>query len=63
MSLVVYADEEAAVAPVDEAELLAGEADGGRVHERHHLLHILGQQPVEQALVPVLPQGGREGGP
>ena len=41
VSLVVYADEEAAVSPVDEAELLTGQADRGRVDERHHLLHVL----------------------
>ena len=54
MSLVVDGDEESARPPVDEAELLAGQADGGRVHERHHLLHVLREHAVEQALVPVL---------
>ena len=58
MPLVVYADEEAPVAAVDEAELLTGQADGGRVDERHHLLHVLRQQAVEQALVTVLRYSG-----
>ena len=36
-----------------QAELLAGEADGGGVDDGHELLHVLGEELVEEALVPL----------
>ena len=54
VALVVNADEESARTPVDGAELLARQADGRRVHDRHHLLHILRQDPIKQAFVTIL---------
>ena len=36
------------------AEPLAGEADDGRIDQRHHLLDMVQQQTVEQGLVLVL---------
>ncbi len=51
---VVVGDEETARSAVDVAELLAGQAHGGRVHDRHHLLDVLRQDSIEQSLVAVL---------
>ena len=39
---------------VDVAELLAGLADRGRVHDRRHLVEVVEQEPVEERLVSVL---------
>lgn len=54
MSFVIDGDEEAARPPVDEAKLLAREADGWRVHDWEELLYILGEQTEEETLVSVL---------
>ncbi len=47
-------DPDATGPPDDVAELLAGPADGRRVHDRQELLEVLRQQPVEQRRVAVL---------
>jgi len=39
------------------AELLACAADRRRVHDRHELLEVLRQQPVEQRFVAILERG------
>ena len=39
---------------VDVAELLAGLADRGRVHDRRELVEVVEEEPVEEGLVPVL---------
>ena len=39
------------------AELLAGAADRWRVDDRHELLEVLRQQPVEERLVAILERG------
>ena len=36
------------------AELLTSTADGGRVDDRHELLDVLDEQPIEERLVAVL---------
>ena len=46
--------EQAAAAPVDVAELLAGQPDRRRVDDRDHLLDVVDEQPVEEHLVGVL---------
>ena len=46
--------EQTARPAVDVAELLAGEADRRRVDDRHHLVRVLHDQPVEERLVAVL---------
>jgi len=58
VALVVYGDEKAARPAVDDAELLAGQADSGRVDDRHHLLDVLAQQTEEQSLVSLLKATG-----
>lgn len=54
MSLVVDGDEEAPGAAVHQPVLLAGQAYGGRVHDGHHVSHVLAHEAVEQVLVAVL---------
>ena len=54
---VVGRDPDAARAPEDVAELLAGLAHGGRVDHRHELLEVVGQEPVEERRVAVLQRG------
>ena len=46
--------EQPARAPVDLAESLAGLTDRRRVHDRHRLVDVLAQHPVEQRLVAIL---------
>ena len=47
-------DEEPTRTAVDVAELLAGQADGRRVDDGHHLGKMVEQEPVKQRLVAVL---------
>ena len=54
LAAVVGADEQAARPLEDVAELLAGEADGRRVDERHDLVGMLGDDAEEQRLVAVV---------
>ena len=54
MSLVVDGDEESPGPAVDQTKLLAGQADGGRVHNGHHVRHVLSHEAEEQVLVAVL---------
>jgi len=54
VALVVDGDEEAARPPVHQAEFLARQPHGRRVHDRHHVFHVFGQQPVEQVLIAIL---------
>jgi hypothetical protein len=51
---VAVRHEDAARTTVDVPELLAGEADGGRVDDRRHLVGVVGDHAVEQRLVAVL---------
>uniref|UniRef100_A0AAG5CP82 Uncharacterized protein n=1 Tax=Anopheles atroparvus TaxID=41427 RepID=A0AAG5CP82_ANOAO len=51
---VVDRHEQTARPPVDQPKLLARQPHRGRVHDRHHLLHVLRDQPEEQPLVAVL---------
>lgn len=54
MSLIVDSDEQSPGPAVDQAELLAGQPDRGRVHDGHHLSHVLAHEAVEQVLVAIL---------
>lgn len=54
VALVVDGDKETSRATIDQAELLARQTHGGRVHNRHHLFHILGEQAEEEAFISVL---------
>ena len=54
---VIWRQPDAARPAQDVAELLAGAAHGGRVHDRHELFEVLRQQPVEERLVAVLERG------
>ena len=54
---VIGRDPDAARAPEDVAELLAGEADGRRVDDRQELLEVLDEEPVEERLVAILERG------
>jgi hypothetical protein len=47
-------DEQSARPSVDVAELLASLSDDRRVDDRHHLLHVVDEETVEQYLVGVL---------
>ena len=51
---VIGRDPDAAGAPQDVAELLAGLAHGRGVDHRHELLEVVGQEPVEERRVAVL---------
>ena len=54
---LLVGDVEPAAAAVDVRELLAGLAHHRRVDDRHHLVDVLEDEPVEEGLVPVVERG------
>ena len=59
VSLIVDGDKKTTRAAVDDAKLLAGQADGRSVNDRHHFLHVLRKDAVEQTLVTILKDESR----
>ena len=51
---ILCTHEQAAWPPPQVRVALAGLSDGGRVDDRHHLGRVIDDEPIEQALVPVL---------
>jgi len=44
MTLIVYSNEKTARPAIDHAKLLAGQTDGGRIDNWHHLFDVFAQQ-------------------